>query len=123
LGKTFKRRKVLEVILTCLDRQGKRVRHDKFIWLQGREVWMFATLYNKVEASGPNGWKWLCMAPFSSGTRSRWQPKLVFFAHPRRKPLIGALQHFLRLLCHHGFWPVVPGNRKRRIMPASQKNL
>ena len=22
---------------------------DKFIWLQGREVWMFAMLYNKVE--------------------------------------------------------------------------
>ncbi len=22
---------------------------DKFIWLQGREVWMFSMLYNKVE--------------------------------------------------------------------------
>lgn len=35
---------------TCLDRQGKVFDTDKFIWLQARQVWMFATLYNKVEA-------------------------------------------------------------------------
>lgn len=34
---------------TCLDRQGNVFDTDKFIWLQGREVWMFAMLYNKVE--------------------------------------------------------------------------
>uniref|UniRef100_UPI003FEF3985 AGE family epimerase/isomerase n=1 Tax=Alloprevotella sp. TaxID=1872471 RepID=UPI003FEF3985 len=34
---------------TCLDRKGEVYDTDKFIWLQGREVWMFATLYNKVE--------------------------------------------------------------------------
>lgn len=34
---------------SCLDRQGNVFDTDKFIWLQGREVWMFATLYNKVE--------------------------------------------------------------------------
>ena len=34
---------------TCLDRQGKVYDTDKFIWLQGRQVWMFAMLYNKVE--------------------------------------------------------------------------
>ena len=33
----------------CLDRDGSVYDTDKFIWLQGREVWMFATLYNKVE--------------------------------------------------------------------------
>ena len=35
---------------TCLDRKGKVFDTDKFIWLQARQVWMFATLYNKVEA-------------------------------------------------------------------------
>jgi N-acylglucosamine 2-epimerase len=35
--------------VTCLDRDGKVFDTDKFMWLQGREVWMFATLYNKVE--------------------------------------------------------------------------
>lgn len=34
---------------TCLNRDGSVYDTDKFIWLQGREVWMFATLYNKVE--------------------------------------------------------------------------
>ena len=35
--------------LTCLDREGQVFDTDKFVWLQGREVWMFAMLYNKVE--------------------------------------------------------------------------
>ena len=34
---------------TCLDREGRVFDTDKFIWLQGREVWMFSMLYNKVE--------------------------------------------------------------------------
>ena len=34
---------------TCLDRQGNVFDADKFIWLQGREVWLFAMLYNRVE--------------------------------------------------------------------------
>ena len=34
---------------TCLKRNGEVFDTDKFIWLQGREVWMFAMLYNKVE--------------------------------------------------------------------------
>ena len=34
---------------SCLDRTGNVYDTDKFVWLQGREVWMFAMLYNKVE--------------------------------------------------------------------------
>lgn len=34
---------------TCLDREGKVFDTDKFIWLQGREVWLFSMLYNEVE--------------------------------------------------------------------------
>lgn len=33
---------------TCLNRDGSVYDKDKFIWLQGREVWMFAMLYNKL---------------------------------------------------------------------------
>lgn len=40
---------------TCLDRQGEVFDTDKFIWLQGRQVWMYAMLYNKVEQNE----KWL----------------------------------------------------------------
>ncbi|MDD4398915.1 MAG: AGE family epimerase/isomerase [Dysgonamonadaceae bacterium] len=34
---------------TCLDREGKVYDTDKFMWLQGREVWLFSMLYNNVE--------------------------------------------------------------------------
>lgn len=34
---------------SCLDRDGTVFDTDKFIWLQGREVWMFSMLYNNVE--------------------------------------------------------------------------
>lgn len=34
---------------SCLNRDGSVYDTDKFIWLQGREVWMFSMLYNKVE--------------------------------------------------------------------------
>lgn len=37
---------------TCLGRDGSVYDTDKFIWLQGREVWMFAMLYNKLEKKG-----------------------------------------------------------------------
>ncbi|GET26443.1 AGE family epimerase/isomerase [Prolixibacter sp. NT017] len=34
---------------TCLTREGNVFDTDKFVWLQGRQVWMFAMLYNNVE--------------------------------------------------------------------------
>ncbi len=43
---------------TCLDREGKVYDTDKFVWLQCRQVWTFAMLYNTVE---PNK-EWLDIA-------------------------------------------------------------
>jgi N-acylglucosamine 2-epimerase len=43
---------------TCLDRKGKVFDTDKFMWLQGRELWCFSMLYDKVEARK----EWLDMA-------------------------------------------------------------
>ena len=34
--------------LTCLDRDGSVYSDDKAIWLQGREVWLFAKLHNTL---------------------------------------------------------------------------
>ncbi len=34
---------------TCLDRKGNVFDTDKFIWLQGREVWLFSMIYNNIE--------------------------------------------------------------------------
>lgn len=35
---------------TCLDRDGTVFDTDKFVWLQGRQAWMFSKLYNEVES-------------------------------------------------------------------------
>jgi N-acylglucosamine 2-epimerase len=43
---------------TCLDRTGKVFDTDKFVWLQGRQVWTFAMLYNRL-AKNP---RWLEIA-------------------------------------------------------------
>lgn len=34
---------------TCLDRAGNVFDTDKFVWLQARQVWTFATMYNGFE--------------------------------------------------------------------------
>ena len=74
---------------TCLERDGEVFDTDKFVWLQGREVWMLATLYNKVEkkaewleaaiqgAEFPNICYGLCPSPERSqamlrNVRFRW---------------------------------------------------
>ncbi|QQO10576.1 AGE family epimerase/isomerase [Breznakiella homolactica] len=44
--------------LTSLDRDGTVFDTDKWMWLQGREIWTFATLYTKVERRP----EWLAMA-------------------------------------------------------------
>jgi len=41
--------KELGGFFTCLNREGEVFDTDKFIWLQGREVWLFSMLYNQVE--------------------------------------------------------------------------
>lgn len=36
---------------SCLDREGKVFDTDKFMWLQGRQVWTLSMLYNELEAN------------------------------------------------------------------------
>ena len=43
---------------SCLNREGQVYDTDKFIWIQAREVWLFAMLYNRVEKRP----EWLDMA-------------------------------------------------------------
>lgn len=43
---------------TCLDRQGKVYDKDKFMWLQGREVWCFSYMFSNLEQNPA----WLEMA-------------------------------------------------------------
>jgi len=43
---------------TCFDREGNLTDTDKYIWFQGRQLWMFSALYNQIE----NDEKWLDFA-------------------------------------------------------------
>jgi N-acylglucosamine 2-epimerase len=43
---------------TCLDRKGQVYDTDKFMWLQGRQVWCFSFMFNNVQARP----EWLNMA-------------------------------------------------------------
>lgn len=43
---------------TCLDQGGQVYDTDKFVWLQGREVWCFSFMYNHVQQKE----EWLNMA-------------------------------------------------------------
>lgn len=43
---------------TCLDRRGQVYDTDKFMWLQGRQVWCFSSMYHNVAAK----LEWLDMA-------------------------------------------------------------
>ena len=40
--------------LTCFDDNARLVDADKYIWMQGRQLWMFSALYNRVERR--QGW-------------------------------------------------------------------
>lgn len=43
---------------TCLDEEGKVYDTDKFMWLQGRQIWTLSMLYNQLEKKQ----EWLDMA-------------------------------------------------------------
>lgn len=42
---------------TCFDRTGNLTDSNKYIWFQGRQIWMFSALYNKFQDT-----KWLDLA-------------------------------------------------------------
>jgi len=53
---------------TCLDRQGRVYDTDKFMWLQGRQVWTFSMLYNRLEKRPA----WLEMARHGMDFDGNW---------------------------------------------------
>ena len=53
---------------TCLDRQGNVFDTDKFMWLQGRQVWFFSMIYNQLE----HRQEWLDMALLGAGFMEKY---------------------------------------------------
>jgi N-acylglucosamine 2-epimerase len=80
--------------ITCLDRDGSIFDTDKFIWLQGRQVWTFAMLYNKVEKKE----EWLSFAKNGADflmNNGRTDDGTFYFSITREgKPLIAPYNIF-----------------------------
>jgi len=53
---------------TCLERDGKVFDTDKFMWLQGRQVWFFSMIYNQIERRP----EWLDMALLGAGFMEKY---------------------------------------------------
>lgn len=53
---------------TCLNRDGSVFDTDKFLWLQGRQVWCFSTMYNNIEQRTD----WLEMARLGAGFMEKY---------------------------------------------------
>ena len=75
---------------TCLDQQGKVYDTDKFMWLQGREVWCFSTMYRLVEQNP--AWKDMAlhgasfMKKFGRDAHGNWYFSLTADGKPLVQP-------------------------------------
>jgi len=75
---------------TCLDQQGKVYDTDKFMWLQGREVWCFSTMYRLVEQNP--AWKEMAlhgasfMKKFGRDAGGNWYFSLTADGKPLVQP-------------------------------------
>ena len=62
------RDKVSGGYFTCLNRRGEVFDTDKFMWLQGREVWLFSMIYYRIEKKQ----EWLDMALHGAGFMKKY---------------------------------------------------
>ena len=89
--------------LTSLDRDGTVYDTDKWMWLQGREVWAFATLYQQVEQRP----EWLAMARHGAEFIQRYGKAPgggYYFGLTRDgKPLVQPYNIFSDCFCAMGF--------------------
>ena len=89
--------------LTSLDRDGSVYDTDKWMWLQGREVWTFSVLYQKVERRT----EWLDMALHGAKFIQRFgadsSGAYYFGLTKEGKPLIQPCNIFSDCFCAMGF--------------------
>lgn len=95
---------------TCLERDGRVYDTDKFMWLQGRQVWTFSMLYNKVEARQ----EWLDMAEHGAAFMKKYGRNEYgdwFFSLTREgKPLVQPYNIFSDCFAAMGFASLYKAN-------------
>ncbi len=97
---------------TCLDRVGNVYDKDKFIWLQGRQIWMFSMLYNNVEKRP----EWLDMAEHGAGFLKKHgrdaDGNFYFSLNREGKPLVQPYNIFSDCFAAMGFGALYKASHK-----------
>jgi len=87
---------------SCLDREGRPWSSDKFMWMTGREIWMFSHLHNRHEPRP----EWLDAARLGADfiLRHGFQPdgKMHFRLSREGRPMAKVLSLFSEMFCAMG---------------------
>lgn len=99
---------------TCLDREGNVFDTDKFMWLQGRQVWMFATLYKKLEQKQ----EWLEMALHGANFMEKYgrdeEGNWYFSLNQQGQPLVQPYNIFSDCFAAMGFGALYEATKEER---------
>jgi N-acylglucosamine 2-epimerase len=111
---------------TCIDRKGNIYDKDKFMWLQGREVWSFAYMYNHVAANE----EWLKMALHGAGFMEQYGRDVngnwYFSCTEDGKPLVQPYNIFsdcFAALAFAALDKAMPDERYKNIAVATFENI
>lgn len=99
---------------TCLNREGSVFDTDKFLWLQGRQVWMFSMLYNNVEKKQ----EWLDAALHGANFMEKYgradDGSWYFSLTQQGKPLIQPYNIFSDCFATQAFGQLYKATQKQR---------
>jgi N-acylglucosamine 2-epimerase len=103
---------------TCLNRNGEVYDTDKFIWLQGRQVWTFSTMYQLVERR--EEWKDVALsgAKFLEKNGRDDKGHWYFSLNRAGQPLTHAVNIFSDCFAAMGFsalYKIIPNEEYRHI--------
>lgn len=111
---------------TCLNRDGSVYDTDKFMWLQGRQVWCFSYMYNNLE-SRP---EWLDMAIHGAGFMKKhgrdadgnWYFSLTADGRPLIQPY-NIFSDCFAAMAFAAFDKAIPGDEHKQIALDSFENI
>lgn len=99
---------------TCLDRKGSVFDTDKFMWLQGRQLWLFSSLYSKMEARS----SWLDIALHGADYMEKYgrdaQGNWYFSLNRQGMPLVQPYNIFSDCFAAMGFGALYTATKEDR---------
>jgi N-acylglucosamine 2-epimerase len=111
---------------TCLTREGKVFDTDKFIWLQGREVWCFSYMYANLEPRPE--WKEMALLgadfleKYGRDASGNWYFSLTEDGRPLVQPY-NIFSDCFACMAFAALYRIVPEERYRRIALDTFENI